>query len=228
MGITEMDKTHLLIAQTAITATRVLVKAAQNIPLREFVDSVRDLYKTECRPVLQETLSDKTQHRKTFIQTFTKGLAERIQETFEECVGPVSDAHPGSVPLVCYTESVLQTYLEQICQNDSSYPTIECKADKIPMKNGMEIKRTTNGAMTFTSKRSLILGRISFSPSSVYRAPIMFHAGGLFLSKYQSDVDFLTALEETLKGIASSYANKTAIIRAPTQQMQRAGIHADF
>ena len=221
-----LDQEHLVIAQQAITATRVLIKSAQNIPLKDFVTSVRELYKTEFRPVIQLKTSDREQQLKSFIQTFTRKLAERTKVVFEGFLGPISAAYANTIPLVCYTEVVFQSYLEQICRDESRFPDVQCRAHETTMKNGLIVTRKSNGSMIFTSKRSLSLGRVSFSPSSAYRSPIIFHSGPVIVSKYQSDFDFWTFLEETLGGIASGDIRSK--IAALISTSTRVGIHDEF
>ncbi len=224
---TNRIKSHLLFVQKPLTATRVLIKAGQNLSLKEFVGSVRYLYRRDFLPTLG--LGAKVspdEQLKAFTQVFTKELAAKTRESFEDIMGPVSTAYANSVPLVCYAENLLQNHIDKICRQESGCPEVDSIPIDVTLKNGLIVSRNERGVLTLKSSCHLNLGRVSFSPRSVYRAPIVFHSGPLLISKYQ-DEDALLASLEAVSAILTGDTRKKGS-QVPISNVQMGGFYDDF
>lgn len=203
---TGVESAHLLIAQTTLTATRVLVKAGQLQSSSELNYSIRDLYDQECLPILRQHFSDQYQRVRTFVQAFTKDLAVRTQTVFEEIMMiAVTDISPDLLPLTSYSEECLQNYVETACHTESSVgagfssPNSQHNALKVTLENGLNVWRKNNGNIHLRSNRVLRLGRLFLSASSSYKASIAFQTGTPGISRHQNEQEFLAALSALSK-----------------------------
>lgn len=196
---TETEKAHLLFAQTTLTATRVLVKAGQFQPGHRFVKAVRQLYQTECLPILRLNFQDQQQQFNNFCKVFTKELGARILNVFNS-VEKSNATTPSRMPLGCYSEKVFQDYINTICSHDESattsspYLDVQHKPLKVTLANGLTVYRRADGYMQLRPNRSIHVGKLFLSPSSTHKARISLQEPELQLSKYQDQEEFLAAL----------------------------------
>lgn len=187
---------HLLIAQTALTATRVLIKAGQRLPESILIQTLYNLYESDCLPTLKLAKKENAAKQvKVFAKTFTKELAHRLKVVFEDIMDPISTTPSSTIPLICYSEACLQPYITKICLKDSPASSIQHKPLNVTLKNGLIFSRKADGSMTIKSSRKVNLGRLSLSPSSFYQASSILHSGPLLISKYQDEEELLRSLE---------------------------------
>ncbi|RZI45441.1 hypothetical protein [Candidatus Finniella inopinata] len=193
---TDRIKSHLLFVQKPLTATRVLIKAGQRLPESFLIQTIYGLYKNDCLPTLKLVLQDTpAAHVQAFAQTFTKDLANRLKVTFEDIMDPLSTTLAKTIPLICYSESCLQTYITKICLKDSPESSIQHKPLKVTLQNGLIVSREVDGSMILKSNRKVNLGKVSVFPTSFYRNSIILHSGPLLISKYQNEDELLASLE---------------------------------
>ncbi len=194
--VTEQEKAHLLIAQTALVATRILIKAGQRLSEKTLIKSIDKLYKNDCLPILRLTnTGGPVAEAQSFAKTFTKDLANRLKVVFEDIMDPLSTTSSNTIPLVCYSEGCLQDYITKICLQDAEASRIHHKPLEVTLQNGLIILRKADGTMILKSNRKVNLGRVSLFPSSFYQAPRILHAGPLLISKYQDENELLASLE---------------------------------
>ena len=222
---TETEKEHLRIAQTEFTATRALVKAGRVLPVDEFSASIKDLYQQDCRTILSLIFRSERERLQTFTQTFTKKLASRTKEAFEEIEkGLGISAH--TVPLIHYSEDILRAYIQKFCCDASSSSASPYSSRFIPpydaayfniltTRNGLFILRDYDGTINLkTTDRSVQVGRFSLNAASTYTSPI--HVATLGISKYQNQEDFLKTIEAVCGIYKQEGVNEKSTIKDKT------------
>ena len=236
---TEKEREHLKIAQTEFTATRALVKASRVLPVSEFSSSIKDLYQQDCRAILSLIFRSERERLQIFTQAFTKELASRTKEAFEEIEkGLGISAH--TVPLIHYSEDILRAYMQKFCCDTSSSSASPYASRFIPpddaayfniltTRNGLFILRDYDGTINLkTTERSVQVGRFSLNAASTYTSPI--HVATLGISKYQNQEDFLKTIDAVCGIYKQEGVNEKSLIkdRALHGMLLRArGVHAD-